>query len=200
MDLFTTQETNLLPYNGIVNYYGRILTLEESKFYYENLLNEIPWENDEAFLFGKRIITKRKVAWYGNKEYAYTYSGATKYGKVWTKELLSLKKVIEKKLKAEFNSCLLNLYHTGSEGMGWHSDDEKALGKETEIASVSLGAERFFTFKHKKSKESVKILLENGSLLVMKGATQSYWLHRLPPTVKVKSPRINLTFRTIIEE
>ena len=200
MDLFTTQETNLLPYNGTVNYYGRILTVEESKFYYENLLNEIPWENDEAFLFGKRIITKRKVAWYGNKEYAYTYSGATKFSKVWTKELLSLKKIIEKKLKVEFNSCLLNLYHTGSEGMGWHSDDEKALGKETEIASVSLGAERFFTFKHTKSKESVKILLENGSLLVMKGATQSYWLHRLPPTVKVKSPRINLTFRTIIEE
>jgi alkylated DNA repair dioxygenase AlkB len=200
MDLFTTEKTNLLPYNGTVNYYGRILTVEESKFYYENLLKEIPWENDEVNLFGKNIITKRKVAWYGDKEYRYTYSGATKYGKIWTKELLALKKIIETKLKVEFNSCLLNLYHTGSEGMGWHSDDEKVLGKETEIASISLGAERFFAFKHKKTKESVKLLLENGSLLVMKGVTQLYWLHRLPPTVRVKSPRINLTFRTIVEE
>lgn len=199
MDLFTSEETNYLPFNGTVNYYGRILTVEESNHFYERLLNVIPWENDEAKIFGKHIITKRKVAWYGDKEYAYKYSGSTKYAKLWNKELLDLKKLTEQKLNVNFNSCLLNLYHSGEEGMAWHSDDEKMLQKNGTIASLSFGAERFFAFKHKKTKETIKILLENGSLLVMKDETQTHWLHRLPPTVKVKSPRINLTFRMIIE-
>lgn len=199
MDLFTSEETNYLPFNGTVNYYGRILTVEESNHFYERLLNVIPWENDEAKIFGKHIITKRKVAWYGDKEYAYKYSGSTKYAKLWNKELLDLKKLTEQKLNVKFNSCLLNLYHSGEEGMAWHSDDEKMLQKNGAIASLSFGAERFFAFKHKKTKETIKILLENGSLLVMKDETQTHWLHRLPPTVKVKSPRINLTFRMIIE-
>lgn len=199
MDLFTSEETNYLPFNGTVNYYGRILTVEESNHFYERLLNVIPWENDEAKIFGKHIITKRKVAWYGDKEYTYKYSGSTKYAKLWNKELLDLKKLTEQKLNVNFNSCLLNLYHSGEEGMAWHSDDEKMLQKNGTIASLSFGAERFFAFKHKKTKETIKILLENGSLLVMKDETQTHWLHRLPPTVKVKSPRINLTFRMIIE-
>ena len=200
MDLFTTEETNYLPYNGTVNYYGRILSIEQNYRFYEYLLNDIPWKNDEALIFGKHIVTKRKVAWYGDKEFAYSYSGTTRYGLLWTKELLELKCIVENKLNLKFNSCLLNLYPTGNEGMAWHSDDEKVLGKNTVIASLTLGAERYFALKHKRTQEKVKLLLENGSLLVMKDETQPYWLHRLPPTVHVKSPRINLTFRTIIEE
>lgn len=200
MNLFTTEDTNYLPYNGTVNYYGRVLSIEQNHHFYKYLLNEIPWKNDEALIFGKHIVTKRKVAWFGDKEYSYIYSGTTRKSLLWTKELLELKKLIESQLNLKFNSCLLNLYPTGNEGMAWHSDDEKSLGKDTVIASLTFGAERYFAFKHKKTQEKVKLLLENGSLLVMKGVTQTYWLHRLPPTVNVKSPRINLTFRTVIDQ
>jgi alkylated DNA repair dioxygenase AlkB len=112
--------------------------------------------------------------------------------------LLELKKIAEEITGATFNSCLLNLYHNGNEGMAWHSDDEKSLGKNTAIASFSFGAERKFSLKHKKSKEAVSIILENGSLLLMKGTTQDNWLHCLPKAKKINAPRINLTFRTII--
>lgn len=200
MDLFTTEKTNYLPYNGTVNYYGRILAIEQNHHFYDYLLNNVPWKNDEVLIFGKHIVTKRKIAWYGDKEFAYSYSGTTRYGKIWTKELLELKEIVEERVNLKFNSCLLNFYPTGSDGMAWHSDDEKALGKNTTIASLTFGAERYFAFKHKKTQEKVKLLLENGSLLIMKGVTQTYWLHKLPPTVNIKSPRINLTFRTIIEE
>jgi alkylated DNA repair dioxygenase AlkB len=190
---------NLLPKGGIVNYYGKIVDEKEAVFFYKKLLNDIEWKNDEAVIFGKKIITKRKVAWYGEMPFEYTYSNVTKQALPWTDELLSLKKKIEEKTGETFNSCLLNLYHNGSEGMAWHSDGEKDLKKNGAIASMSFGAERKFAFKHKVSKEVVDIFLENGSLLIMAGTCQTHWLHRLPPTKKVNSPRINLTFRTIEE-
>jgi alkylated DNA repair dioxygenase AlkB len=198
MDLFNQETiTNILPFDGIANYHGQILSEKMSVYYYNVLLNAIAWKNDEAVIFGKRIITKRKVAWYGNTDYYYNYSNVTKQALVWTKELLELKAIVETESKATYNSCLLNLYHSGEEGMAWHSDGEKMLQKEGEIASVTLGAERKFSFKHKESKQKVDIVLERGSLLVMKGTTQTNWLHRLPPTKLIKTPRINLTFRTI---
>ncbi len=190
---------NLLPFDGIVNYYGRIFTPETADAYFNRLMETIQWRNDEAVIFGKRIITKRKVAWYGNKEFAYTYSNATKTALAWTKELLELKQLSEEKTGEQYNSCLLNLYHTGTEGMAWHCDEERELKKNGAIASLSFGAERKFAFKHKTSGERVDCFLEHGSLLVMKGTTQTHWLHRLPPTKKVLIPRINLTFRTIRE-
>ncbi|RKE91984.1 alkylated DNA repair dioxygenase AlkB [Ichthyenterobacterium magnum] len=150
-------------------------------------------------MFGKRIITKRKVAWYGEKPFEYSYSNTTKLALPWTKTLLILKQLTEEKTEHTYNSCLLNLYHEGSEGMAWHSDDEKDLKKNGAIASLSFGAERKFAFKHKSTKEKTSLTLEHGSLLVMKGETQTYWLHRLPPTKLTTKPRINLTFRTIIE-
>ncbi len=213
MKLFPEDPTiNLLPFQGEVNYYGVILPREEAARFYETLLNEIEWQNDEAVIFGKRIVTARKVAWYANNEngydYPYRYSGTTKYALNWTPELLELKQLVEKKTGETFNSCLLNLYHNGSEGMVCQSDGETELKKNGAIASLSLGAERKFAFKHKrdsasakgpneKKQEVVSLLLEHGSLLVMKGQTQTYWMHRLPPTKKVHSPRINLTFRTM---
>lgn len=186
-----------MPYDGITNYHGVILNAKESDFYYQKLLETINWENDEAIIFGKRIITKRKVAWYGEREFSYTYSKVTKRATLWTSELLTLKEKVEKESGETYNSCLLNLYHSGDEGMAYHSDGEKMLKKNGAIASVSLGAERKFSFKHKKTKERIDVFLERGSLLVMKDVTQTHWLHRLPPTKKVSSPRINLTFRTI---
>ena len=166
--------------------------------YFNTFMEQIAWKHDEAKIFGKHYITKRMAAWYGDSEFDYTYSKVTKRAHIWTPELLELKSKVEDVSGDTFNSCLLNLYHDGNEGMGWHSDDEKTLGDEMCIASVSLGAERNFAFKHKQSKEKVNVLLQHGSLLLMKGATQKNWLHRLPPTKKVTRPRINLTFRTIL--
>lgn len=199
MNLFNTGTTdNLLPFDGVVNYYGQIFSSKESLFYLDKMLYAIEWKNDEAIIYGKHIITKRKAAWYGDLNYSYTYSNTTKQALPWTAELLVLKKRVEELTGTTFNSCLLNLYHDGNEGMAWHSDDEKSLGKNTTIASLSLGAERKFSLKHKLTKETVSLVLENGSLLVMKGTTQSHWQHSLPKTTKVKIPRVNLTFRTIV--
>lgn len=191
---------NWLPKNGTVNYYGKLFPVTEADYYLDKLLHTIEWRNDEAIIFGKKIITKRKVAWYGDKAFEYTYSNTTKYALPWTKELLALKNKIEQETGEKFNSCLLNLYHTGEEGMAWHSDGEPDLKKDGAIGSLSFGAERKFAFKHKKTAEKVELILENGSLLVMKGVTQTHWLHRLPPTKRITKPRVNLTFRTIIDE
>ena len=190
---------NWLPKDGIVNYYGTILPPQKANFYFEKLLESISWKNDEAIMFGKKIITRRKVAWHGEKPFEYTYSNTSKYALPWTKELLQLKELIEKETGETYNSCLLNLYHNGEEGMAWHSDGETDLKKNGAIGSLSFGAERKFAFKHKETKEKVELILENGSLLVMKGTTQTHWLHRLPPTKPVSKPRVNLTFRTIVE-
>ncbi|MGC1927444.1 MAG: alpha-ketoglutarate-dependent dioxygenase AlkB [Candidatus Nitrosopolaris sp.] len=105
--------------------------------------------------------------------------------------------MVEKLTETKFNSCLLNLYHNGSEGIAWHSDDEKSLEKNSTIASLSLGAERKFSFKHKQTKQTISLVLEHGSLLIMEDATQTYWLHSLPKSKKITGPRINLTFRTM---
>ena len=190
---------NLLPKDGTVNYYGKILNQKEADYYEDYFFNKIPWKHDEALIFGKLIETKRKVAWFGDRPFQYTYSKRTKLAEIWTKELLELKEKIEEITNEKFNSCLLNLYHDGNEGMAYHSDGEKDLKKNGAIASVSFGAERKFSFKHKTTKEKVELILEHGSLLVMKDETQSFWLHRLPPTKKINKARINLTFRTIVE-
>jgi alkylated DNA repair dioxygenase AlkB len=201
MDLFQPDSSiNLLPYDGLVNYHGKVLTADQANYYFDRLLETITWKNDEAIIFGKKIITKRKVAWYGDNNFAYTYSNTTRYALDWTKELLEIKQLAEKLTGTTYNSCLINLYHSGDEGVGWHSDDEKALGKITTIASISFGAERIFSFKHKKTKETRSIVLSAGSLLVMKEDTQANWLHCIPKTKKITTPRINLTFRIMKNE
>jgi alkylated DNA repair dioxygenase AlkB len=199
MDLFSdNQITNLLPYDGTVLYFGTIMPLQKSNHYFNELYNSIEWKHDESVVFGKHITTDRKVAWYGDSEFDYTYSNTTKKALKWTKELLKLKKIAEETTEDTYNSCLLNLYHNGEEGMSWHSDSEKMLKKNGAIASLTFGAERKFSFKHKTTKDTTSLILENGSLLLMKDETQTHWLHRLPPTSIIKRARINLTFRTII--
>jgi len=200
MDLFESLDntpTNLLPQDGEVYYYGQIMSMAEADRYFDSLLNNIHWQHDQAMVMGKKIITKRKVAWYGDEAYSYTYSNTTKTALAWTQELLNIKQLVEQTTGETFNSCLLNLYHDGSEAMAWHSDAEKDLKKNGAIASISLGAERNFAFKHRQSKQTITQRLQHGSLLIMKGTTQSHWLHRLPPTKTVEHPRINLTFRVI---
>ncbi|MCU4388545.1 alpha-ketoglutarate-dependent dioxygenase AlkB [Acinetobacter haemolyticus] len=197
-DIEADPEQNYLPYDGTVQYYGKVVQTAAADHYFEALLHTIAWENDQALIFGKLFTTKRKVAWYGDRRFEYTYSNMNKYALTWTVELIELKALVETLTGETFNSCLLNLYHSGEEGMAWHSDGETDLKKNGAIASLSFGAERKFAFKHKQSKEKVELYLEHGSLLVMKDVTQTHWLHRLPPTKKVSTARINLTFRTIV--
>ena len=189
---------NLLPQDGTVHYFGKIFSTAEADHYLANLLQTIDWKNDENFIYGKLITTKRKVAWYAVNNFEYKYSGITKRALPFTKELLAIKKIVETTTGEVFNSCLLNLYHNGDEGMGWHSDAEKELKKNGAIASISFGAQRKFLLRHKQTKETVEVQLENGSLLLMKDETQTHWVHRLPTTKKVFTPRINLTFRTVV--
>lgn len=198
MDLWTNHSdfpVELLPYEGNTLYYGSIIEKIKADAYLEALLADIAWQHDEAIIFGKKIITKRMVAWYGDRDFAYTYSKVTRHALPWTDLLLELKNIAETASGAQYNSCLLNLYHDGSEGMAWHSDDEKDLLQNGAIASLSFGAERKFALKHKKTKETMGLMLEHGSLLVMKGTTQTNWLHRLPPSTRIHTPRVNLTFR-----
>jgi alkylated DNA repair dioxygenase AlkB len=192
-------ESNLLPKDGTVNYYGKVLPSRAANQYFDLLMRNILWKNDEVVIFGKHIVTKRKAAWYGDSDYLYTYSNITKQALPWTKQLCELRQIVEEFAGTTFNSCLLNLYHNGDEGMGWHSDDEESLGKNNTIASLSLGAERKFLFKHKQSKQIVSFVLEHGSLLIMKDVTQANWLHSLAKCKNVTQPRINLTFRTIVK-
>jgi alkylated DNA repair dioxygenase AlkB len=191
---------NILHTDGTVNYYGKILSARQANQYFDLLMQNILWKNDEVVIFGKHIVTRRKTAWYGDSDYLYTYSNTTKQALAWTKELSDLKQIVEEYAETKFNSCLLNLYHSGSEAMGWHSDDEKSLGKNNTIASLSLGAEREFLLKHKQTKRIASVVLEHGSLLIMKDATQANWLHSLPKSKNVTQPRINLTFRKIVQQ
>lgn len=200
MDLFEQIEkepNNLLGRDGTVHYWGAVVPKSESERYFQSLLSEIVWRHDEAVIFGRRIVIKREVAWYADEPFAYTYSKTTKTALPWIPVLTELKEVVEDVSGERYNSCLANLYHSGDEGMAWHSDGEKELKKNGAIASLSLGAERKFKFKHKQTKQTVSQLLEQGSLLVMKGQTQTHWLHCLPLTKVVRTARINLTFRTI---
>ena len=189
---------NILGVDGVAYYYGKIFTFDKTSEYFHSLLQNIPWKNDEVVIFGKHIVTKRKTAWYGDSNYVYNYSNTEKKALPWTSELTKLKQVVEILLNIKFNSCLMNLYHDGNEGMGWHSDDEKSIEEDSTIASVSFGAERKFSFKHKQSKKIISILLEHGSLLLMKEGTQKNWLHSLPKSTKITLPRINLTFRRMV--
>ncbi len=200
MDLFEqldNEPRNLLSHGGTVLYYGKVMPGAEADDYYHALMHGIAWQQDEAVIFGKRIVTRRKVAWYADRPFSYTYSNSTKTALPWLPVLRELKHLVETESGETYNSCLLNLYHDGSEGMAWHSDGEKDLKTDGAIGSLSFGAQRKFSFKHKATKETVSQALEHGSLLVMKGTTQTHWLHRLPPTKAVHGPRVNLTFRTI---
>jgi alkylated DNA repair dioxygenase AlkB len=189
------ESENLLPKDGIAIYHGVIFGEKEATQISKELLDTIPWKQDEVVMFGKKIMTKRKVAWYADAGITYTYAGVKKSGLEWTSALIGIKQKVEAITGAKYNACLLNLYHEGEEGMGWHQDNEKEIVAESSIASLSFGAVRKFAFKHATTNERIDIELENGSLLDMKGAIQHHWYHSLPKTTRIKQMRINLTFR-----
>ena len=190
-----TNFPNIINQDGQAHYFGKIINAEQKHIYFNELLNKIEWTNENLVMFGKEITTKRKVAFYADRLIEYTYSNKTKKGLEWTPLLIEIKQLVSSYTGSNYNACLLNLYHDGAEGMGWHSDDEKEIIPNSSIASLSLGAERKFALKHKATKEAKSILLEHGSLLEMLGSFQKHWLHSMPKSKKIVAPRINLTFR-----
>lgn len=186
---------NIINQDGEAINYGKIYSDELSARIFTELSNKISWVNETVVMFGKEITTKRKVAFYANEGISYTYSKNTKQALQWIPALEEVKLFIEQYTRQKYNACLLNYYHNGNEGMGWHADNEKEIIPNSSIASVSLGASRKFSFKHRVSKEVISTVLENGSLIEMKGEIQMHWLHALPKSLKVTTPRINLTFR-----
>jgi len=192
--------SNILPMDGLAIYYPGFIGSEESSSLIDQLQESLRWEADQLILFGKLVTTRRKVVWVGDPKCTYSYSGIKRQPQAWTPELVSIKNRIESLANAEFNSCLLNFYHDGEDGMGWHSDDEKELDAHSPIASVSLGSTRKFAFRHKKQKSTATLFLENGSALIMNAPTQEFWQHALLKTKTIHMPRINLTFRKIIAQ
>jgi alkylated DNA repair dioxygenase AlkB len=181
-----------------VRYYPQFFNNETSDRYFNLLLKTIEWQEDTIKVFGKTYLQPRLTALYANNLNSYTYSNITMYPLMFTDDLLEIKSAIENEIDTTFTSCLANLYRNGQDSNGWHADNEKELGNQPIIASVTFGTERIFHFKHKKDKTlKTKLLLKHGSLLVMKGDTQNYWLHQLPKTKKRIAERINLTFRII---
>lgn len=181
-----------------LRYIPDFFNAEEARFYFEKLQQEIPWKQDRIKLFGKEHLQPRLSAFFAEKDLNYAYSGLKLNPEEFSEEILQIKKNVEIFSGLIFNSCLANLYRDGQDSMGWHSDDEKELGKNPVIASVSFGAERIFHLKHKTDKDLKKrILLKHGSLLLMEEETQHHWKHQLPKTKKNIGPRLNLTFRKI---
>lgn len=191
---------NLLPQDGIALYYGVIYPEIEANQLCHQLFDTIPWKQDEVRMFGKILTTKRKIAWFADPGIHYTYAGVKKEGLAWIDLLLGIKQKVEAITGAKYNACLLNLYHEGAEGMGYHKDNEKEIISGSSIASLSFGVPRRFSFKHALTNEKLDIELDNGSLLEMKGDIQQYWYHALPKTKKVKQMRINLTFRMLHQQ
>ncbi|GAA4276515.1 alpha-ketoglutarate-dependent dioxygenase AlkB family protein [Aquimarina mytili] len=200
LDLFDTQKepVQLNMPDAKVIYHPTFFNPGESKKLFNALLNDIEWRQDHITVFGKTHLQPRLTALYANNTKPYSYSNITMNPNPFTKDLLFIKEKIEVVSKTRFTTCLLNLYRNGQDSNGWHSDNEKELGNNPTIASVSFGEERWFHFKHKNNKNlKQKILLQNGSLLMMMGKTQDHWLHQIPKTKRNIGPRINLTFRVI---
>lgn len=186
---------NLLPFDGELYDHGIIYEQDEAYKIMEQMLESIAWKHDQVKLFGRVYQTSRMVAWYGDAGKNYQYSGSTKTAHLWTPLLLEIKSRVENLCRANYNACLLNLYHDGNEGMGWHADNEKSIVTHSSIASLSLGSTRRFDVKHLQTGEKISLDLKNGQLINMQGCTQDYWKHALAKSKKVKNLRINLTFR-----
>lgn len=184
--------------DGDIQYFPNVFPKENSDAIYKKILVETPWQQDDITVFGKTYKQPRLTALFANNNKPYSYSNITMHPHAFTNTLLAIKEKIEPITNNKFTTCLLNLYRDGNDSNGWHADNEKELGHNPVIASVSFGAERIFHLKHRTEKElKQKLVLEHGSLLLMKGATQHNWLHQLPKTKRQIQPRINLTFRYI---
>ena len=195
--LFEAAE-NLLPFDGEVFLFEHFFSAKESGKYFDHLLNEINWKQEPIKIFGKEIMQPRLTAFYGDVDKEYSYSGITMKPAFWANELMEIKSKIEIIAKVKFTSALMNLYRDGKDSMGWHRDNEKELGRNPVIGSVSFGTARIFKLRNCDNKKIVRsIELGDGSFLLMRGETQHCWEHALPKTKKQTGKRINITFRVI---
>ncbi len=197
--LFGVQNNTTLDLKDAeISYDEHFLSHNEASTYFDVLRKETDWQQDRIKVFGKEYDQPRLTALFADNKNPYTYSNVTMHPTPFSPVLLDIKSKIEKKLDQKFTTCLLNLYRNGQDSNGWHADNEKELGKNPVIASVSLGAERLFHMKHRTDKtQKLRLNLAHGSLLVMSGSTQHHWLHQIPKTKKNVGERINLTFRII---
>jgi alkylated DNA repair dioxygenase AlkB len=179
-------------------YYPNFILEEKANTLFQELLENTPWQQDKITVYGKKHLQPRLTALYGNEGKPYSYSNITMQPHQWSLPLQEIKLLVETVSETNFTTVLLNCYRNGNDGNGWHADNEKELGVNPIIASLSLGTERNFQLKHNLDNSQKKnIILENGSLLLMKGTTQHFWKHQVPKTTKIIGPRINLTFRVI---
>lgn len=189
---------SILGNNDDVLYYNNFLLKEEADHLYQKLLRDLNWKQYPIQMFGKTMLQPRLIAWYGDPNTSYTYSQTTLVAEGWNDELKLIQEKLIQHFQFNFNSVLVNLYRDGQDSMGWHSDNEKELGQQPIIVSLSLGTPRTLQFRKKDDhKTKASVLLESGSLLLMQGDTQELWQHQVAKTKKVKTPRINLTFRII---
>lgn len=181
-----------------ITYYPNFISIAEANQIFERLLQETPWQQDDIKVFGKIYAQPRLTALYGTNQKTYSYSNIEMIPHALTPTLINLKKRVDETCQADFTTMLLNYYRDGKDSNGWHADNEKELGTNPIIASLSFGQERFFHLKHRTNKAlKHKLLLQHGSLLLMKGTTQHHWLHQIPKTAKQIQGRINITFRII---
>ena len=189
---------NLLKKQGEVYYFPNFLKVSEADKYLAQLTQDVPWKQEPIKIFGKLILQPRLIAWYGDPEAAYKYSGHQLTPLPWPTFLKKLKSKVETFSEASFNGALLNLYRDQNDSMGWHRDNEKELGKEPFIASLSFGEKRKFKLQNIHDKDlKLSIELEHGSLLIMKGKTQQFWKHSIPKQSKPVAARVNITLRRI---
>lgn len=198
MDLLSDEKQHFNLPNAEIIYLPNFLTKKEACFYFETIKKDTKWQHDNITVFGKTYKQPRLTALFGETNQPYSYSNIVMHPKPFTSTLKSIKTKVEAESKTNFNTLLINLYRDGKDSNGWHADNETELGKNPVIASLSLGESRPFHFKHRKIKsERHKLILEHGSLLIMKGEMQHFWLHQIAKTKKKIKPRINLTFRTL---
>lgn len=199
MDLFSSQKQHFILPNAELIYVPNFFNYPESDNYFKIIKDQTNWQHDDITVFGKTYKQPRLTALYGDTKQTYSYSNITMHPEAFTSNLLDIKSKVEKFSDEKFNTLLVNLYRDGNDSNGWHADNEKELGINPVIASVSFGEERPFHFKHRRLKnERHKLNLEHGSLLLMKGEMQHYWLHQIAKTKKKVEPRINLTFRRLV--
>jgi len=196
--LFQTEPIVFNLPDAEIIYYPHFFKKDEADAIFEDLTTDIPWQQDDICVFGKTHPQPRLTALFGNEGKSYSYSNIKMEPHPWNLILKRIKVRIERVSRTNFSTVLLNLYRDGKDSNGWHADNEKELGQNPIIASISFGAERIFQLKHNRiAAAKLNIILEHGSLLLMKGTTQHFWKHQIPKTAKPIGSRINLTFRLI---
>jgi len=199
MDLFSKEKQHFKLPNAELIYIPQFYSTEKSNLYFKIIETETNWQHDDITVFGKTYKQPRLTALYGESDQSYSYSNIVMHPEPFTNTLQEIKDNVASISNFNFNTLLINLYRDGNDSNGWHADNEKELGEKPIIASLSFGEERPFHFKHRTIKtQRHKLILEHGSLLIMKGEMQQYWLHQIAKTKKQIKPRINLTFRKLI--